>query len=688
MWGEQKKSARTVCHGAMYGVKWNVTKAPENIPADKLCKQLQNSMPVAVGTTPLDSLLAYVRAHQKDEDDIAIKKVMKVIENIQKYLLVQEDTTDGQEQADDLLYTYNYDAASGGKRFHVAGATDAKKPTEKPTGKIVDALALLNQQQARLDSLNRMKQRLRWKLFARWWEHVTRGISDGEGDKLKKHCKTEVDAIMGEWKNLVNSEEESIEEQKTIMQQDATTTKKVKDLIDKKVIDISVHPSFYSQRDPTLLVGHIQSAWPSDWLRALEVRLNTDITTWQTRGELAPGTIRNDVGISKLPKDIQETATALVKEFIDLTPDRIGSQPVPANTIKPLYHYDPEIKGQSRRDEWGDTQPFFPLFLEWEAEYTHIDYSSWSLEQRSATVLGSAKLVYGIRGDDPLWQSKKEGQRQSEKKEETRDQRMLSGRVLILPQPSFSLRSQIRQVFEQTPKDELERALKVPPNSNIDCTKEICNDILKNLDKLTFLTSPLAGFHDHLLTMAQGTHIKPTVRQSGGKLKAITDATETSAGFLDGQFEIMGTETDLTPYGNLVHIPTDRIDSVFKPVTHGQFKFTKLNIIDKFGQVINAFDPRWDAPHRYLRPCLSEYYAPQPLPDGTPNMVERGPEGPGKRESQFAQLPPHINQPARVNCEFVQMKNHEWVPQRGMHPIRLILQYLSCFGNCIDSQAN
>ena len=76
----------------------------------------------------------------------------------------------------------------------------------------------------------------------------------------------------------------------------------------------------------------------------------------------------------KLPSPIQETAKALAKDFILLQSDADGSKEV-STDIKPLYHENAKIGHTTRRDKYGDTQPFFPLFLKWEAEYAYIDYS-------------------------------------------------------------------------------------------------------------------------------------------------------------------------------------------------------------------------------------------------------------------------------------------------------------------------
>ena len=44
-----------------------------------------------------------------------------------------------------------------------------------------------------------------------------------------------------------------------------------------------------------------------------------------------------------------------------------------------------------------------------------------------------------------------------------------------------------------------------------------------------------------------------------------------------------------TPFASSIDIPTDVTRyNPFKPCTHGHFRFTKLNVIDKFGQIIQG----------------------------------------------------------------------------------------------------
>ena len=153
-----------------------------------------------------------------------------------------------------------------------------------------------------------------------------------------------------------------------------------------------MYPSFHNQRDPTLLVKNVQSARSHDWLHALNIQLNIDFTTWGKPDTNTLKKIVQDMSLLRSPSLIQETAKALMKEFILLQSNADGSKVVPTGTLKPLYNDNAEIGHNARPDEWEDTQPFSPLFSEWEAEYAHIDYSLWSLEERATSPQGSAQL--------------------------------------------------------------------------------------------------------------------------------------------------------------------------------------------------------------------------------------------------------------------------------------------------------
>ena len=113
-----------------------------------------------------------------------------------------------------------------------------------------------------------------------------------------------------------------------------------------------------------------------------------------------------------------------------------------------------------------------------------------------------------------------------------------------------------------------------------------------------------------------------------------------------------------TPFANVEDIPTDPANiNPFKPCTHGQFRFTKFNIIDKFGQVVSGLGTFSDLNNNVgpaispLLPCLGDSYSVQANTDGSPKIVL--PRTTTDGLCPFVQLPPSINQDARVNFDFV-----------------------------------
>lgn len=97
--------------------------------------------------------------------------------------------------------------------------------------------------------------------------------------------------------------------------------------------------------------------------------------------------------------------------------------------------------------------------------------------------------------------------------------------------------------------------------------------------------------------------------------------------------------------------------------------FTKINVVDKFGQAISAIDP---SPHHYntpiatISPCLSDTYFPGTIGDTDPSLpTSRANTVIPQTDNNacpFVQLPPAINQPARLNASFVRNKNGAWKP--------------------------
>jgi hypothetical protein len=125
---------------------------------------------------------------------------------------------------------------------------------------------------------------------------------------------------------------------------------------------------------------------------------------------------------------------------------------------------------------------------------------------------------------------------------------------------------------------------------------------------------------------------------------------------------LVDAETAMTPYGSLMAFGKDQYPgNPFKGITHGQMLFTKLNIVDKFGQSICLPNPKPRLRHATIPPtsdifpCLSDYLSPDVINDRLNTVFPTtDPVVPGKWPlCPYIQLTPAINQDARINGSFL-----------------------------------
>jgi hypothetical protein len=188
------------------------------------------------------------------------------------------------------------------------------------------------------------------------------------------------------------------------------------------------------------------------------------------------------------------------------------------------------------------------------------------------------------------------------------------------------------------------------------------------------VSAPLTGLISHLLTMHEGSHVKPLVRfpncapvPINAAFNALLPAimiggdrmTQQEASALARTLILkMDVETMLTPYGDSVQ--QEASFHLMKPVTHGQLLFTKVNIVDKFGQVISTIDPRPIRRNKTVKPMLpflADSYYPGTLSGISPtdpNARANTIIDQNNNACPFLSLTPSINQPARINAQFVQ----------------------------------
>ncbi|KAE9373295.1 hypothetical protein N431DRAFT_544358 [Stipitochalara longipes BDJ] len=654
-WLTNTTSTRTLCHGTMYQVEFSSTDPPKNIPADSFGSRFSpqsQAYPVAIGTTALDSILSFAAAHIDNTTPSAGSTsvaptpeqiVYKDLKALQTLLLAQEETTDSQYEANDMLSAHSYvPAKDSGSSWHLSGQNPDGQPTQ-PTSDQLTQLTALNVLQEALDLATRDLRLERWNLWSMWWKYYSQRPTSSAAKPPSYPDHIAQSALVVNLGNKVTDLQNQVNTKADAL----------------KVCEKGARNRFYSLRDPTMLVSGISSPWPTDFMDSLLVRLGSQMfapasvptnapNDWQNYGTFVDAVHSAAI----LPNTaLQDVAKRLMLEFFELHPPdpqetfTPSVQATDAGVVIPLYHDQGDGK-LGVRDAWQSTQPWFPLFLEWEAQYYHVPIEKWQFEQINAPDSGATRTRYGIMPGIDLGDP-------SDPKPSSQNVRTVSGRVLILPQPTFSLQNTIKQLILSTPQATLLKALEVAGDDPTTAATELAaiTDAVANLQ---FLSAPMDGFTSHLLTQIQGTHIKPGQRMPGQALAILPSAIGDDGVFDKDVVNQMGTETGTTPYANNVTFGNMPY-SPFKPVTHGQFCFTKLNVIDKFGQAVSAIDPANLNPQP-LYPVIGEYYQPQQLPLATgetvqdPNVVIKGdPKG----FCRFVQLPPNLNQDARINAVFL-----------------------------------
>lgn len=545
-WCNSEDPSRLLCHGAMYGVEWDNNRKPRNVPADKFAACLQSTTvpAVSVGTTPLDSLITYCTARKGKNGNESIGRLEEDILAIQSLLHARDDGVEGQREAKDTVYNWNFMRSSGGLRYFLSGDDSANKPIQ-PNKESQKGLKVLNQNQVLLDSCERISKQKRWDMFSLWWKYITdpSNLEGGQTSLLKQKVEN------------LSSEIRKIEQHISLLRRNA------EQILDPEApnplhdVKSGTNPFYYRAADPTVLIGGIDQGWPADYLENVSVRLPEQVVDPPT---VLPDGLSGLLAVmgnklkSAMTENMMSAAILLVREFHALSS---STDTEPQGKKHPQFHRKLD---DIRRDQWSQQQPWRPLYMEWEIEYTHIPFEYWSLGEKAARLSDNKQVRYGTRvaSGKPLWEELGEPK--------THDTRILSGRVLILPQPSFSLDAKIQQLFSDTPPDHLDKYL----------SKEQRDELSKGVKKLPYLSAPLSGLTEGLLTLSQGTHIKPENKEMGEygeKMTVFSTACFDSVGFTKENLQLIAGNSALTPFGNLAAF-ADTPHCPFKPVTHGQFR--------------------------------------------------------------------------------------------------------------------
>jgi hypothetical protein len=604
---------KSLYHGSMYAVTFDQANRPTTVLADNFGKNFYEGAkmePVSVGATPLDSLTAFLTAHDNDSFPGIPSTLAQDIVKIASLILAADGGYDSQVQAQDLLYGYNYDTSEGGTEWHFIGTSEpgaAPSAPATPDAADLAELLALTEAQRRLDVTTKALTQQRWELFALWWKLV----SDRDNSAINGNSNPA--AIQARYQQAANTLYANITQ---LAQTQTTLQNEIAAQNTQGRFKQVAKPSFYQRKDPTITIAGMTSGWPANWLSTLLVRFEDEIPA----GTVDPS-LQSQCSV--LPAGIQNTANSILGEFL-----------AGANTAAnaSAQYTIPWWKS------WNNTQPWFPLFVEWEAVYYHIPKDSWKVETVTMGNPPHPMVRYVV--DDQLDTGKY-----------LEDVRTISGRINILPQAAMALQTLVATLLTTIPDDSSSPVTDAQRTQLLDPTL---------WSQFQYLSLKLSGFTDHLLTRIRGAHVKPNARLPDKSLQPLQDAIAASAYgqnspiFPAKYLSAIMAESSVTPYGDIINFEDNNVFP-FKAVTSGQAMFTRLNIIDKFGQAIPALEPKprlkvQSTPPDAIYPCMSDYLTPNPI-GGFPNVVFRDRDL--TLPSRFVQLTPSINQNARLNGSFV-----------------------------------
>lgn len=166
--GDQARSdSRILCHATMYEVKWNKTNPPSTVLA-KQAGQIQKSLSFAVGTSPLDALVAFFEALAVGDASLQSSK-----DDILRLIHILGETSDGDidslQKYSDEAYNLAFAKYDAGKTWFWKQQSNADQQPGQATTNDIANLDTLNQNQAALDNLNREVADLKSALFAIWY---------------------------------------------------------------------------------------------------------------------------------------------------------------------------------------------------------------------------------------------------------------------------------------------------------------------------------------------------------------------------------------------------------------------------------------------------------------------------------------------------------------------------------------
>jgi hypothetical protein len=607
---------QTVCHGSAHAINW--VRSAE-APSSKQDSVYMDQMKIAIGSNGIEALNALLAT----QDQLAIPPAL-----LQAFLhdgiLEDFEELDVDERLLAKQHRAGFSKEPAGLLWELIDQRQSTAaPVKELPGELVGALNQLNQSQQDLEAAERLLHALQWQVYALWWKSGS-AKSLMDNDEEVDMLNAVVETVQKELDDtVVNSFVQQVKQQA----QTVTTRTAARDTVyqtlhqlvgDKntKYPDYQVmyqsNAEFWQPSDPVILLTHVQSPGlnqtPANFTTRLSNQFATQATyrdsqnnsqtiTWKSLEAKAPtlilnrlpvmldslwqelylydALIRQAIVIPQLSSDNANALLATVSGQQTVSPNDITAVAVPTYGLR----------------LWS--QPWYPLFLEWQVAWYPTEFSDWQFNE------GQYHLN---KIPDPV-----------------PEPQILRNRVVITPQATLAFKGRFKQFIERYAQT------LAPKFPNWDTRVKALMQVIDNWD---ILCQRLSGFHTQLVGRDPRPQRVPTSFDETGKVLLPHVGKQAVAAPNPGALQDNST--------------------LYQPLRQGQFWLQKLSVIDRFGQAINLnnLDPGKGAKSATtFQVIVSSELTPDP------SMMIHG-QSPGLTV-QMIQLAPRIVQSARLHFEWI-----------------------------------
>ncbi|MFF4287557.1 discoidin domain-containing protein [Streptomyces sp. NPDC001633] len=589
---------RTVYSGTALGLDWQRFGAT---PEDPDRPENGRQLPIALGHSTGEAAAALVNRQARSPH------TAQLFSALYHGTLDTFDGADGDRDLKEITHSSWFSGRDGGSTWQIVPRptqdTDAP-PTRRGADLTPAWLAELNSVQTRHDAALSELTAGQWRVWSLYWlRELLRHLPDGQRpvdvpDDFEETCDWQLNPANDGPAKAVQTKLAELQALRSELpplgdDQDAIDAWAAgRGLAEHLQLKRLPKESFYKPADPVLLIegtggGTVPLTRDSD--NPLPCRLpSTLLRGIKLDGVMTPVPENpDDPGIPTLPT----ASAALLKEFALL--ERAARTGDPGGTALHDLVEDPHANGQGTLAEftapWG--QPWLPMFLMWKINFFPTPYRTdegchWTFRgPEEGTGLDSYGYTWDGTGTLPA-DFESEGDVLN---------RLFRGRSYLAPTTVYVARAQLARYMATYP-DADTRALAA---------------LREELEKLDILSQSLAGFNDWLLQLDGGAQV-PTE----------------------------GAVARLT--GDQNHVPDGAggpQQRRFQPVRAGQFFFTDLRILDRFGRTLDLVTSGDDGNWYDQYPVRAASVTPSKDLYTEPEVIN--PE-------RFIQLPPRILQDTRL----------------------------------------